>query len=171
MNVNVHILRDISEPMLRPLNTLGLRDFTSNPDWKRNLISFTSLLWDNARKCVICGLTAFDNDIFYEFYPVENKFKSIGYPTVAEQYEIKIHRSLVFDPDGSVIAGYGECYLFAYDCNSNSFQTWRPIHDNEKKAVLFIGHDMCFSDDGNIFIGETDTQNCAAYLWKITDLV
>jgi hypothetical protein len=363
MQITAHALRELEKPVGVPLSTLGYRDFTSNEDWKHNLISFTSLLWHPQRKRVILGLTAFDTDLLYEFDPVTREFHSFAYPTVSEPFEIKIHRSLhlmadgkimgataclhredqrreaaggriflldpetgkydflgipvphdyiqtitvdekrklvygftypvfnwfVFDyekrenrrvdylgsiphivalddaggywatwncrthnlfrydpdadkitfhyhalprtkdscslmypgagpidsmtnggdgylylgeaygnldrldprtgevtelgkptaqtrmaalekgPDGRLygIAGFlGECHLFAYDLQTNKFEDLGQIVDREKGVSLFIGHDICFADDGRVFVGETDTADRAGYLWE-----
>ena len=102
MKVVKHILRDIREPVPVALSTLGWRDFTANPDWKRNLISTTSLLWHPKRKRLVCGLTSFDTDIMYEFDPAESRWHGLDYLAVGEPFEIKIHRSLALASDGSV---------------------------------------------------------------------
>jgi len=97
MQVKKHILKHLGHPVDRPLRTMGYRDFTSNDDWRSNLISFTSLLWHPERKRVLCGLTAFDNDLLYEFDPATASFTNLGFQPLAERFEIKIHRSLQFD--------------------------------------------------------------------------
>lgn len=102
MIVKKHCLREIESPVDRPLRTMGYRDFTSNADWKNNLISFTSLLYHPVRKTVVCGLTAFNNDLMYEFSPNAGKFTSLNYRKEAEKFEIKIHRSLHLDKNGDI---------------------------------------------------------------------
>jgi len=133
MKIAAHVLRDTKEPVPVPLNTLGWRDFTANPDWKRNLISTTSLVWHAGRNRLVCGLTSFDTDIFYEFDPAASEFHSLDYPSVSEPFEIKIHRSLVLANDGSLY-GATACLhredqryeapggrIFRYDFESGSY--------------------------------------------------
>ncbi len=103
MRVIPHILRDLSTPVPVPLATLSHREFTANPDWKRNLISFTSLIYLPERGRVLCGLTAFDGDLMYEFDPSDSTFHSLHYERIGEPFEIKIHRSLVPWQDGRVL--------------------------------------------------------------------
>ncbi len=98
-----HVLRDIRTPVQVPLATLGYRDFTANPDWRRNLISTTSVLWHPQRRRLICGLTSFDTDLLYEFDPATEQFHSLDYPRLSEPFEIKIHRSLALQDDGSIL--------------------------------------------------------------------
>lgn len=102
MRVKAYVLRDIQKAVSVPLNTLGYRDFVSEPDWHRNLISFTSILYHPGRNSVVCGLTSFDTDIMYEFNLTANAFHSLNYKNVSEQFEIKIHRSLALDRKGRI---------------------------------------------------------------------
>lgn len=102
MKVTTHCLRELSKPVTLPLATLGYRDFVAEPDWRRNLISTTSLLYHPQRRRVVCGLTAFDTDLMYEFDPQTQSWHSLDYPSVSGEFEIKIHRSLCLASDGSV---------------------------------------------------------------------
>lgn len=103
LQVRRHVLRDTTVPVTVPLSTLGYRDFVAQPDWRRNLISTTSVLWHPQRQRVICGLTSFDTDLLYEFDPATQQFRSLDYPRVSEPFEIKIHRSLALCEDGSIL--------------------------------------------------------------------
>lgn len=103
MLVTTHVLRDLAAPVPVPLATLSHREFTSNPDWRRNLISFTSLIYLPDRKRVLCGLTSFDGDLMYEFDPADSSFHCLDYAQIGEPFEIKIHRSLCPWQDGKVL--------------------------------------------------------------------
>lgn len=94
-------MRKLGHPVNRPLRTMGYRDFTSNDDWKNNLISFTSLAYHKERKKVICGMTSFNNDLMVEFDPETGIFTDLAYGAEAEKFEIKIHRSLQLDSKGN----------------------------------------------------------------------
>lgn len=102
MQVKAHCLREISKPVTVPPGVLGYRDFVAEPDWKRNLISTTSVLFHPQRRRIVCGLTAFDTDLMYEFDPDARTWHSLDYPSVSHKFEIKIHRSLCLGKDGSV---------------------------------------------------------------------
>jgi hypothetical protein len=69
MQVKAHCLWKISKPVTVPPGVLGYRDFVAEPDWKRNLISTTSVLYHPERRRVVYGLTAFDTGLMYEFDP------------------------------------------------------------------------------------------------------
>ncbi|MDD2708191.1 MAG: hypothetical protein PHV34_09300 [Verrucomicrobiae bacterium] len=103
MKTTAYQLRKLQQPVAVPLSTLGYRDFVSNPDWYHNLISFTSLAHMPARGSVVCGLTAFDTDLMYEFDCKTKRFRCLKYAEVSEKFEIKIHRSLHRMRDGRVM--------------------------------------------------------------------
>lgn len=103
MKTTSYVLRELDKPVGVSLSTLGYRDFTGNPDWKRNLVSFTSLKWHPGIKRLICGMTAFDCDLMYEFDPEKENFRCLNFMDVAEKFEIKIHRSLHLCRDGKII--------------------------------------------------------------------
>lgn len=103
MKVKHHKHREIERAVEVPLSTLGYRDFTSNPDWRRNLISFTSLVKLPESDNILCGMTAFDTDLMVEFDRETSEFKSLGFANLAEKFEIKIHRSLHVLRDGRIV--------------------------------------------------------------------
>ncbi len=137
MNTTSYVLREINTPVGVPLGTLGYRDFTGNPDWKRNLISFTSLLWEPRRKSLFCGLTAFDCDLMYEFHPENGQFRCLDYGKYAEKFEIKIHRSLHLCRDGKII-GATAC-LHREDQRAEGRGGRIFIYDPETGTYDFIG--------------------------------
>ncbi|MFB3892956.1 MAG: hypothetical protein ACE15C_13135 [Phycisphaerae bacterium] len=98
-SVRYHILRD-------PKTRLEINDDTRlnrqrNPDQYENRVAFTSLLW-HPDGGLYCGCTAFNRDIFTRFDPGTEKFTSLRYQDVAEEYEVKIHRSLCLASDGTI---------------------------------------------------------------------
>ena len=134
MQVTKHVLRRLGHPVDRPLRTMGYRDFTSDADWKRNLISFTSVMYHPVRRRVICGLTSFSNDLLFEYDPECGSFEDLGFAAHAERFEIKIHRSLHVDGHGNLY-GATACLhredqraearggrLFTYDFESRSYE-------------------------------------------------
>ncbi len=96
-NVKYHVLRDVKGASLAV-------DTASDVDeaMRENRIAFTSLLWQPEDKMLYCGITALNNDIFHRFDPSSGKFESLNYRDVAEEFEVKIHRSLCLSGDGAV---------------------------------------------------------------------
>ena len=136
MKVTSYRLRELSAPVGVSLSTLGYRDFTGNPDWKRNLISFTSLQWHPARRRLYCGMTAFDCDLMVEFDPAAGTFRDLGFMRVAEKFEIKIHRSLHLLRDGRIV-GATAC-LHREDQRAEGHGGRVFIYDPEKETYDFL---------------------------------
>ena len=101
MKVNAHVLRDI-KPKDQNLGSDEFGEKLKDEDMLRNRVAFTSLLYYPNDQLVYCGITAYDADIFYTFDPQTAQFNSLGYQNVGERFEVKIHRSLVVDEDGTM---------------------------------------------------------------------
>ncbi len=54
------------------------------------------------------GNTAYNNDILYTFDPINKAFTSLNFWTVANKFDVKVHRSLEIDNDG-IIFGATAC--------------------------------------------------------------
>lgn len=130
-------LREIEIKVDVPLTTLGYRDFTSNMDWYHNLISFTSLLKMPSRNSILCGLTSFDTDLMYEFFPEDEKFDCLNFTDISEKFEVKIHRSLHLLSDGRVV-GATAC-LHREDQRREASGGRIFIYDPEKKEYDILG--------------------------------
>jgi len=70
-----------------------------------NWIAFTAVEWNSIEGCLYIGLTAYDTDVFWRFWPDSANFKSLGFKEIArDPHYVKIHRGLT--PDGE-----GGCYF------------------------------------------------------------
>jgi hypothetical protein len=98
-SVKFHVLRDPKKRVLMTDDTRPNR--WNDPDLMNNRISFVSLLW-HPDGGLYCGLTAFNRDVFTRFDPKTEKFTSLRYQDVAEEFEVKIHRSLCLAQDGTI---------------------------------------------------------------------
>jgi len=98
--VRYHVLRDTQDRS--HVTDLNVPSATSASDLARNRVAFTTLLMHGDGK-LYCGLTAFDNDILARFDPRTRTFEGLGYRQVAEEFEVKIHRSLAVDRDGTIL--------------------------------------------------------------------
>ncbi|MBN2290592.1 MAG: hypothetical protein JXQ83_14755 [Candidatus Glassbacteria bacterium] len=78
------------------------RRFREDPRALNDWIAFTTVLYCPEDGLVHCGLTRFNNDILHVFNPADESFRSLGYNSVAEAYEVKVHRSLVMHEDGYI---------------------------------------------------------------------
>jgi sugar lactone lactonase YvrE len=66
------------------------------------VLAFTSLQWHAGKKLLFCGLTRDDNDLIYTYDPATEEFRSLDFKSMAEEREIKIHRSFALDKDGTI---------------------------------------------------------------------
>ena len=89
--VRYHVLRDTQDRS--HVTDLNVPSATSASDLARNRVAFTTLLMHGDGK-LYCGLTAFDNDILARVDLKTRTFEGLGYRQVAEEFEVKIHRSL-----------------------------------------------------------------------------
>jgi hypothetical protein len=97
MKINAYAIDDFAAS-LRPDMTAA--DMRGDPELRKRMYQFTSLLYNPANKKLYCGVTNFASDIFHEFDPAKKKFRSLGYPKrfkPATKFDIKIHRSLELD--------------------------------------------------------------------------
>jgi hypothetical protein len=95
--VTHHVLRDIKGKGIN-VDSGEARD----AEFKENYIAFTCLLANPNDGLLYCGITAFNSNILHVFDPVSKTFRSLNYQSVAEPFEIKVHRSLEVASDGTI---------------------------------------------------------------------
>jgi hypothetical protein len=76
----------------------------AHEDWKDGWISFDSILADDARGMIWCGLTSFAGDIFYGYDRKARVFRGMNYQAAGDRYDAKFHRALLFDKDDTIWA-------------------------------------------------------------------
>ncbi|HOK80575.1 MAG TPA: hypothetical protein PK303_03080 [bacterium] len=114
--VKAYVLKNIARPILNWQKEMGIASAQGtettatsyaetmgrNKDYYHNLISFTTVEYHPEIGLVYCGITAADNDILWTFDPETKKFNSLHFEKYGEKYDIKIHRSLIIDDDGTI---------------------------------------------------------------------
>lgn len=74
--------------------------------WRIGWISFDAITWSEDESCLYCGLNSMDGDLLYRFWPEENRFESLHAQQWTDEFDSKIHRSLLKDSgDGSLYFG------------------------------------------------------------------
>jgi len=91
-----HVLRDCTTPFADALAQGWPEEI------KRNYVAFCSLLWHPTEQKLFCGITAMDSNVLAKFNPASQQFEEIDYRSIAEPFEVKIHRSLELASDGTV---------------------------------------------------------------------
>ncbi len=79
-----------------------ITDLRADAGYCNDWISFDSLAWDAKRKLLYIGLTSINTDIFHTFDPVTAQFKSLDFRRVSDKFDVKFHRSIELDDDGSL---------------------------------------------------------------------
>ncbi len=102
MECKAHILRDLPEALtLRHWAGMSFRQLQGDPGYAHGLGAFTTVRY-HADDYLYLGTTAFDNDLLYRFDRKARKFICLNYAEQAERFEVKIHRSLEIDTDGTI---------------------------------------------------------------------
>ena len=87
------------------LNDIDAAAMADGPDaLKRDLFSFTTLRAHHDGTLYV-GTTNFANRILWHFDPSNGAFSDLRYQDIAEPWDIKIHRSLEWDPIKDVLYG------------------------------------------------------------------
>jgi hypothetical protein len=73
-----------------------------NRDLARRWISTVCLAHNPKDDLLYCGLTAYDGDILAAFDVEKKTFRGLGFPSVGDRFDVKAHRSLEVDDDGTV---------------------------------------------------------------------
>jgi len=75
----------------------------------KSVSAFTSVLHDPADGIIYCGLTDRDNELLWAYDPGSGRFTQRHFKQVADKYDVKIHRSLVLDPDDGMLYTASAC--------------------------------------------------------------
>ncbi|HUV38523.1 MAG TPA: hypothetical protein VMY39_02870 [Planctomycetota bacterium] len=139
-SVRYHVLRDTAD---RRVVTDDVRlDRRRDRDIFENRIAFVSLLMHPDGR-LYCGITAFNTDIFHRFDPGKRTFESLGYADVAEEYEVKIHRSLELASDGTIYGASACLYGLEHRRRAPGGCVFRfkPGQDKIEKLAVPVKHD------------------------------
>src|SRR4051794_22789007 len=106
-SVEAHILRDgrVAGWEGRIKNKWVYQTIKDDPTWFKDWISFDSVTWNSKEKRLYCGLNSLDGDLLYRFSPSKG-FESLGTQQWTDQYDVKIHRTLLLNPKD-------QCFYFA----------------------------------------------------------
>lgn len=82
------------------------RKLYADESWRIGWISFDAITWNEEEGCLYCGLNAMDGDLLYKFWPEENRFESLKAQQWADEFDSKVHRCLLQNPqDGCFYFG------------------------------------------------------------------
>lgn len=81
-----------------------IEDLRADPGYCNDWISFDSLAWDAKRQQLFVGLASINTDIFHVYDPRAKTFRSLGFQRISDRFDVKFHRSLEIDDDGTIYA-------------------------------------------------------------------
>ena len=106
MRVTYHRIADIAQlPDKKSLSDIDTSTISKgNRDLKENLFSLTTLR-SHSDGWLYIGTTNFANRILWRYDPDSSQFQDLRYQDIAHPRDIKIHRSLEWDPVNEVMYG------------------------------------------------------------------
>jgi sugar lactone lactonase YvrE len=99
-SVKAHVLRDYNLDGWEKeiAGRWSYRTLASDPKWFKGWISFDAVTWNPNDKQLYCGLNSMDGDLLYRFDPVTGAFESMNTAEWADEFDVKIHRTLLLNP-------------------------------------------------------------------------
>ena len=82
------------------------RNLLADPNWRQGWISFDTVTFNPDDGQVYCGLNSMDGDLLYTFDPSTGRFTSLKTERWADEFDVKIHRTLLYNPKD-------KCFYFA----------------------------------------------------------
>lgn len=140
-SIKYHVLRDTTDHRVHS-DESGNPDKARDRDLYENRIAFVCLL-PHPDGNIYCGQTAWNHDIFTRFDPRTGKFTSLGYQHLAEEYEVKIHRSLELASDGTIYGATATLYSVEdrLKAPGGSIFRYHPKTGEIKKLAIPCKHD------------------------------
>lgn len=156
--VKHHVLREISADALeRYRKGAPFKELRTNPVIRDHWVSFTAVDWNAAENCLYVGMTAFDGDLLWRFWPDSGKFESLGFKDVARDPRyLKIHRGLT--PDGSGGYYFGTAGLI--DLDERNQAPGGAVYHYRDGAFEFLGLPLPYDYIQNI---EVDMERGRVY--------
>ena len=107
-SVKAHILRDYKlEGWEKEIaGQWSYKELASHAEWFKGWISFDAVTWNPFDRRLYCGLNSLDGDLLYRFDPGAQTFESMNTGQWADQFDVKIHRTLLLNP-------HDQCFYFA----------------------------------------------------------
>ncbi len=99
-SVKAHILRDYRLKGWKEKieGRWSYRELCADPEWFKGWISFDTVTWNPHDKQLYCGLNSIDGDLLYRFDPSTERFESMNTRQWADEFDVKIHRTLLLSP-------------------------------------------------------------------------
>lgn len=119
------------------------------PGGEERKISITTVMHHPSHAMVFLGITDMSNDLLYTFDPRSGAFRSCDFRRIADKFDVKIHRSLVLDVDGSILGATAGLHglqerdkamggkIFRYDPSDGSIElVARPVKNDYIQSIV-----------------------------------
>lgn len=101
IHVKAHLLRNV--PLAgwreRMVGRISYQELVADPKWFHGWISFDAVTFNPRDGMIYCGLNSLDGDLLYRFDPAKETFEGLGTRQWTDRYDVKIHRTLLANPD------------------------------------------------------------------------
>jgi hypothetical protein len=156
--VKHHILKEISADALEGYRSgARFKELRITPVIRDNWVSFTAVDWNGAENCLYIGMTAYDTDLLWRFWPDSGQFESLGFKHIApDPRYLKIHRGLT--PDGTGGYYFGTASLI--DLNERNEAPGGAVYHYRAGEFEFMGIPLPYDYIQNI---EVDLERGRAY--------
>ncbi len=137
-------------------------DFLADEGWRKDWISFDCVCYCAENDTVYAGITSFEADIFRGYSRKKEEFVSTGYERIADGYDGKFHRSLIYY-DGCI---YGAVALLHdvdrwLEAPGGAIVRYNPRTNEIKKLGIPLGHHyiqaIALDEKRGIIYGQTFT--------------
>ncbi|MCD6364679.1 MAG: hypothetical protein J7M14_02265 [Planctomycetes bacterium] len=152
MDIKYYLIDDYQDDSLSA--DMTAENVRNNPEAKKRLYAFTSLLLNPADNQLYCGVTNFNNDIFQRFDPKTKEFTSLDYRNrfaPSTDFDVKIHRSLELDAQENCIYSISSAlhrpneyldapgsHLFRYHCATDEYEDLgRPLEHEYTQTITY----------------------------------
>ena len=144
------------------LDRWNYMDLKNDPNWRRDWISFDCLCYVNELDIVYAGITSLENDIFRGYNHSSKEWVSTGYERIADPYDAKFHRSLIYHDN----CLYGAIALLHdienyWDAPGGAIVRYNPYTSDIEKIGIPIPHayiqSIVLDEKRGIIYGQTFT--------------
>ena len=161
LKVKARVLKDVKISDSEMYYTATFREWVADERFYHHLISFTTVMYNPNDGLTYCGLTAYDNDLLWTFDPETKEFRSCGYQSAGERFDVKIHRSLELAKDGTIYGATACLHALDQRAEAPGGKLFRYDPKTGKIEILAIPapHDyiqtIALDDDRGILYGFT----------------
>jgi len=119
-----------------------IEDLRADEGYCNDWISLDCLAWDEKAERLYIGLTSINNDIFWFYEPVQDRFTSLRFQRISDKFDAKFHRSLKIDDDGMIYAATALLHDVdqQHEAKGGKLLRYDPVEDEYEVLAIPIPH-------------------------------